>query len=88
MKNKIWRQITALFPVHSSRRGACMNCGECCKLPYRCPLLRNREDGTTYCAAYPVRPPSCRKYPRHASEHMTKETCGFFFQNEETDVCA
>ena len=82
MKKKILRQITAILPIHESRRGECLSCGACCKLPYRCPMLRDRDDGSTYCAIYPVRPPSCRKYPRSAGEHVTGATCGFYFDEE------
>jgi hypothetical protein len=79
MKNKLKRLATSLLPVADNRRGECNRCGECCKLPYPCPFLRYDEDGLSSCAVYSFRPPSCRKYPRVASENITQETCGYYF---------
>ncbi len=79
MKNKLKRLTTSLFPVAHNRRGECNRCGQCCKLPYPCPFLRFDDEGLSSCAVYAVRPPSCRKYPRTASENLTPETCGYYF---------
>lgn len=79
MKNKIKRFATSFLPVSEERRGDCNRCGECCKLPYPCPFLRYDEQGLSRCAVYSLRPPSCRKYPRIASENLTPESCGYYF---------
>jgi hypothetical protein len=79
MKNKLKRLTTSLLPVANNRRGECNRCGQCCKLPYPCPFLRYDEEGLSRCAVYSLRPPTCRKYPRTASENVTPETCGYYF---------
>ena len=76
---KLKRLTTSLLPIDEGRRGECNRCGECCKLPYPCPFLRFDDQGLSSCAVYHARPPSCRKYPRVASENVTQETCGFYF---------
>ncbi|MFP4062180.1 MAG: hypothetical protein ACLFNA_08925 [Halochromatium sp.] len=78
---KAQRFATSLLPVDAGRRGDCNRCGECCKLPYPCPFLRYDADGLSRCSVYHARPPSCRKYPRTASEHITPATCGYYFVN-------
>lgn len=77
---KIKRTLTCLLPVSSRRRGHCINCGACCKLPNVCAFLKTGSDGKGYCGVYPFRPLNCRKYPRTESEHITKDTCGFYFE--------
>lgn len=76
---KLKRTWGALFPVDPVRSGECRQCGACCSLPVRCWFLRSRQDGTSYCAIYSIRPLNCRKYPRTAGECITGETCGFYF---------
>ena len=76
---KIRRTFTSVLPVSQRRRGQCVHCGACCKLPNVCPFLRTNGDGEGYCGVYPLRPLNCRKYPRTDSEHITKDTCGFRF---------
>jgi len=77
---KTKRTFTSIFlPVSPNRKGQCLSCGECCKLPNECAFLKYKEDGTSYCTIYPVRPPNCRKYPRTESEFITEETCGYSF---------
>jgi hypothetical protein len=84
MKNKLKRLATSLLlPVAETRRGECNRCGECCKLPYPCPFLRYDDSGLSSCAVYHFRPPSCRKYPRAASENLTPEVCGYYFVKAE-----
>lgn len=83
MKYKLLRFATSVLPVADTRRGSCNRCGECCKLPSPCKFLRYDENGLSSCAVYNLRPPSCRKYPRTASENLTPETCGFFFLRDE-----
>jgi len=79
MKKKIKRVMTSLLPVASNRRGECNRCGECCKLPYKCPFLRYDEGGLSSCAVYRFRPPSCRKYPRAEAESSIPVSCGYYF---------
>lgn len=78
---KLKRTLTCLLPVDSRRRGQCVHCGACCKLPNVCPWLRTNDKGEGYCGHYGIRPLNCRKYPRTDSEHITKDTCGFHFEN-------
>ncbi len=79
LSRKIQRFATSLLPVDAGRRGDCNRCGACCKLPYPCPFLRYDAGGLSSCAVYHARPPSCRKYPRTASENLTPATCGYYF---------
>ncbi|HFD81378.1 MAG TPA: hypothetical protein ENK05_13445 [Gammaproteobacteria bacterium] len=81
MKQKLKRSLTSLLPVSPDRRGNCNDCGECCRLPNRCPFLRTRSDGGgSHCAIYRIRPLNCRKYPRTADELITPERCGYYFE--------
>jgi len=78
---KIKRTFTSVLPVSAQRRGHCVHCGACCKLPNACPFLKLNSDGHGYCGVYPVRPLNCRKYPRTLAEHITQDTCGFHFED-------
>jgi Fe-S-cluster containining protein len=86
MKNTILakarRTLTSVLPVSKDRRGECIDCGECCKLPTKCLFLRHKADGSSYCLAYKFRPFNCRKYPRTKSEFLTADTCGFRFEEK------
>jgi hypothetical protein len=77
---RVKRTFASVLPVSDLRRGRCVRCGACCKLPNICPFLKTNGDGKGYCVIYPIRPLSCRKYPRTESEHITKDTCGFRFE--------
>jgi Fe-S-cluster containining protein len=81
MWKKFIRTLTSVLPIDRRRTGACNGCGACCKLPFRCWFLRDRGDGTAYCAIYRWRPLNCRKYPRTRAEHITTDTCGFHFDD-------
>jgi Fe-S-cluster containining protein len=83
---RIKRTFTSVLPVAQQRRGQCIQCGACCKLPNVCPFLKSNGDGRIYCRIYPIRPLNCRKYPRTPSEHITTDTCGFRFEDRE-DQC-
>jgi uncharacterized protein len=77
---KIERTFTSLIlPVEKCRNGECQQCGACCQLSYPCPFLKHREDKSTFCAVYAMRPPQCRKYPRSKRECETGEGCGYHF---------
>ena len=77
---KAKRTVTSILPVAENRRGRCINCGACCKLPNVCPFLKSGDDGREYCSIYPIRPFNCRKYPRTESEFITRDTCGYTFE--------
>ena len=77
---KIRRTLTAVLPVSERRKGQCVNCGACCKLPNECPFLRYEPDGKAFCSIYRIRPLNCRKYPRTESESVTADTCGYKFE--------
>jgi len=83
MKAKLRRTMTSILPVAENRRGACNNCGACCKLPTPCRFLGYKDSGESYCRIYKVRPLNCRKYPRAAAELITADTCGFWFEGVE-----
>ena len=76
---KAGRTVTAFLPISEKRKGKCVNCGACCKLPVVCPFLKYDSDGKSYCVIYSIRPLNCRKYPRTKSDHITKDTCGYTF---------
>ena len=83
---RVRRTFTSVLPVDQQRRGQCVQCGACCKLPNVCPFLKSNGDGRVYCRIYSIRPLNCRKYPRTPSEHITADTCGFRFEDRE-DPC-
>jgi hypothetical protein len=78
---RIKRTLTSVLPVSPQRRGGCVQCGACCRLPNVCPFLKTNGDGHVYCRIYRIRPLNCRKYPRTPSEHITADTCGFRFED-------
>jgi Fe-S-cluster containining protein len=80
---KLRRTVTSFLPVAKNRRGRCIRCGACCKLPNVCPWLDFDEQNRAVCKIYFFRPLNCRKYPRTESEFITAETCGYRF--EKTD---
>lgn len=83
---KINRTRTCILPIDPSRRGQCNRCGDCCRLPVRCPFLDFDEEGLAICKIYPVRPLNCRKYPRTESEQVNREKCGFSFDKTADTV--
>ena len=76
---KAKRTLTAVLPVSKERKGQCISCGACCRLPNVCHFLKFDSDGKSYCTIYDIRPLNCRKYPRTEAEHITKDTCGYRF---------
>jgi uncharacterized protein len=77
---KARRTATCLLPVSEKRKGQCVNCGACCKLPNLCPFLKNGPNNKAFCSIYSIRPLNCRKYPRTEPELITEETCGYRFE--------
>ena len=78
---KLKRSFTSVLPADKKRKGNCLRCGACCKLPNKCLFLAKNGSQEYYCKIHPFRPLNCRKYPRTYSEHITTETCGFTFDN-------
>ncbi len=79
LRAKLKRTLTSLLPVSEDRKGNCVNCGDCCKLPNVCYFLDYDKDGGSYCKVYSLRPLNCRKYPRTRAEHITEDSCGYRF---------
>ncbi len=79
LRAKLKRTVTAVLPVDKNRKGKCLNCGQCCYLPFRCPFLKEKK-GKSYCSIYSIRSLNCRKYPRTEKECLTKKTCGYSFK--------
>lgn len=81
-RSKIKRTFTAIFlPVDKNRKGKCLQCGKCCRLPRKCFFLGQRKDGEFYCRIYPIRPPACRIYPRDKEESLVDD-CGHTFPDQ------
>lgn len=53
---KLKRTFTSVLPVSKRRKGQCVHCGACCKLPNPCPFIKTNGDGKIYCSVYPFRP--------------------------------
>ena len=79
---KVKRTLTSLLPIDENRQGDCISCGKCCKLPNECYFLKYDSAEKSYCSIYKIRPLNCRKYPRTGDEHITKDTCGYRFNNQ------
>jgi len=80
--SKVIRTITSVLPVQKGRRGLCVRCGYCCKLPNPCLFLDYDKENKAICKAYKFRPLNCRKYPRSKKEHITEEICGYYFGDD------
>jgi uncharacterized protein len=79
-RKKAKRTITSILPIDKKRKGRCINCGECCKLPNICAFLKYHKNGKSYCSIHKMRPLNCRKYPRTTDEHVTSKKCGYRFE--------
>ena len=77
---RVKRTLTSAMPVAKNRKGSCVDCGACCKLPNTCYFLKYHKNGKSYCSIHSIRPLNCRKYPRTHSELITGDTCGFRFE--------
>lgn len=87
IRQKVKRNICVyLFPNWikkqlSQRQGICLQCGRCCNLVFRCPMLKNKNS-FTLCRIYNYRPKVCGLFP--ISEADLKDVdyqCGYSFQN-------
>ena len=67
------------------RVGECRRCGACCKLAYRCHLLRD-TGGITECRLHKWRPANCRLFPIDERDLADRdlvapdEPCGYSFK--------
>ncbi|MEO0190907.1 MAG: hypothetical protein ABIL18_07995 [candidate division WOR-3 bacterium] len=87
---KLWNKLRRFYICHfrkemlaynlKRRRGACLQCGRCCKLVYRCPMLVG-NGSTMRCLIYNTgRPQQCRVFPLdHADLADVNFRCGYFF---------
>ncbi len=87
---KLFNKVRRFFICHfekgvvarnlKRRRGACLQCGRCCKLVYRCPLLVENRN-TMKCLIYNVgRPAQCRVFPLNPSDLADVNfRCGYYF---------
>lgn len=87
---KLFNKIRRFFVCHfekeivtsslKRRRGECFQCGRCCKLVYRCPLLIGNQS-TMKCLIYnTVRPWQCRVFPLNTSDLADVNfRCGYYF---------
>jgi Fe-S-cluster containining protein len=80
---KLKRTFTSILPADKDRKGQCIRCGACCKLPNYCWFLGINDKDEYFCKIHSLRPLNCRKYPRTKSELITCETCGFTFDQDD-----
>ncbi len=60
-----------------NKRGACLQCGKCCRLPYRCPMLTRDNKCRVYNLA---RTASCRLFPLNPRDLGDIDgKCGYYF---------
>lgn len=66
------------------RRGACTNCGACCKILFKCPAFEETPAGG-WCTIYNDRPGVCALFPinekdlRERDVVMPERRCGYSF---------
>ncbi len=89
MGNKIRRFILCttkkeyIQTQEKQRFGECVQCGKCCKLPFRCPFLIG-DDNNLRCAIYNGRPGQCRAFPIDERDLAdVNYQCGYFFIKPE-----
>jgi Fe-S-cluster containining protein len=69
----------------AKRRGECARCGACCRLLFRCPLLKKNAAGISLCSIHPRRPQNCRIFPLNEKDLHDRNlvnpkiSCGYFF---------
>lgn len=67
------------------RQGDCNRCGACCQILYRCPFLRETEDGFM-CGSYESRCDQCATFPIDPHSLVLLQrmgiTCSYTFQEE------
>ena len=79
---KLARTLTSVLPVDKSRTGSCNQCGECCKLPFKCSFLKIAEDGSSSCQVYNRKQQAVQNIPRTQSQlEPVIDVCGFSFND-------
>jgi len=77
---RIW--LTTFRPSYvraqlARRQGSCRQCGNCCCLAFRCPLLTGRNRCVIYRLA---RPANCTRFPIDARDlREVRGQCGYRF---------
>mgnify|MGYP002395603775 CR=1 FL=1 len=64
------RRSTGIFV----RKGQCIGCGACCRLPVRCIFLSGNR-----CRIYKNRPRQCRSFPSSPRD-LVSHDCGYWFE--------
>lgn len=84
------RLFTSIFSigVDKNRKGYCKQCGDCCNLAYRCPLLNKKNECRIYSwriFGHEVRPWICCSFPNNKWElEKSRVTrCGYYFKEKE-----
>jgi hypothetical protein len=87
---KLFNKVRRFFICHfekglvasnlKRRRGECLQCGRCCKLVYRCPMLVGNKNSMR-CLIYNTgRPEQCRVFPLNTSDLADVNfRCGYYF---------
>ena len=78
LRRWIWSAMVRTPPM--GRRGACLRCGRCCAMGFRCPALRGMVGESTWCALpRRRRPRQCRDFP-HSPADLREARChGYSF---------
>jgi hypothetical protein len=77
---------TYVAKQHARREGACVRCGVCCRLLFRCPCLETLPDGVASCRIHAKRPRNCRIFPVSESCIRDRDSlapgipCGYRFK--------
>lgn len=86
IRRKIERHLDVyLFPSRvkkqlESRQGNCRQCGKCCKLVFKCPMLDERSDCRS-CRIYSKRSKVCSLFPFHPDDLKdVGHDCGYSFK--------
>jgi hypothetical protein len=62
------------------RRGTCLQCGKCCRLAFRCPMLTRDNRCRIYHLA---RTASCRLFPLDSRDlREVQGECGYYFVDD------
>ena len=87
MKGKFRRLLLCAFrkkyvetQTGSRRHGECARCGQCCKLVFRCPFLK-QEGPRTRCTIYGHRLSQCKQFPIDERDvrEVAPTSCGYRF---------
>jgi hypothetical protein len=65
------------------REGQCLQCGRCCELVFKCPMLHT-ESVPLKCRIYPYRSKLCKQFPIHEEDLKDVDfLCGYKFKKEQ-----